>query len=61
MIYTDIYVNENFGNHKIKVRIVSREPLTDYQKEYLSTLKRDEVITYGKIRKWTVLDIQEWE
>lgn len=61
MIFTDIEAYENFGNQRIKMRIISREKLSDNQKEYLSTLKRDEVIKYGKVKGWTVLDIQEWK
>ena len=61
MVFTVIEANANIGTEKIKMKIISRETLSDYQKDFLQTLKRDEVIKYGKAMGWTVLDISEWE
>ncbi len=59
MVYTDIEVKANFGYEKIKMRVISREKLSDLQKEYLSSLRRDEAIKYGNLKGWKVLDINE--
>ena len=59
MEFTIVEVNPNFGYGKHKMKIISREPLSDYQKRYLASLKRDEVIKYGKLYGWTVLDMED--
>ena len=59
MGYTVIEVKENFGNKRIKVKIISREHLSDSQKQYFSSLKRDEAIKYGNAKGWKVLDVEE--
>lgn len=61
MTQTIVEVKSNFGNDIVKMKIFSQNTLTDFDMEYISTLKRDELIKYGNIKKWTVIDITEWE
>lgn len=60
MTQTIVEVKSNFGNDKVTMKIFSQNTLTDSEIDYISTLKRDELIKYGKIKKWTVIDISEW-
>ena len=53
-------IKENFGDGKIKMKVISREPLSDYQKEYMKALRRDKAIEYGNLMGWIVLDIEDW-
>lgn len=55
-----VEVNENHGSGKLKVKVFSHNPLSDFQKKYLSTLTRDEAIKYGKPQGWNVVDMSEW-
>ena len=57
---TIIEVRENFGDKKTKLKVFSRGPLSEIQKEYLSSLRRDDAIKYGNTQGWTVLDMSEW-
>ena len=59
MEYTIIEVKENFGDGRIKVKVISRTPLSDSQRKHLASLKRDEAIKYGNAMEWKVLDIDE--
>ena len=60
MKHTILEVKENFGDKKIKIKVISRESLSDYQKKYFTTLRRDEAIKYGNTMGWIVLDIEDW-
>ena len=60
MTQTIVEIKSNFGNDKVKMKIFSQTDLSDFEKEYISTLKRDELIKYGDIKKWKVIDITEW-
>ncbi len=60
MTQTIVEVKSNFGNDKVTMKIFSQNTLTDSERDYISTLKRDELIKYGNIKKWTVIDISEW-
>lgn len=61
MVSTIIEVKANFGDEKVKIKIFSQENLSEYQKKYFSTLKRDEAIKYGTAMGWKVIDIQDWD
>ncbi len=61
MTQTIVEVKSNFGNDKVKMKIFSRNALTNIEIDYISSLKRDELIKYGNIKKWTVIDITDWE
>ena len=54
-----IEVKANFGDGKVKMKVISRELLSEFQKKHLSSLKRDEAIKYGNINGWKVLDIED--
>ena len=61
MVSTIIEVRANFGNERVKMKIFSQENLSEYQRKYFSTLKRDEAIKYGTAMGWKVIDIEEWD
>lgn len=61
MVSTIIEVRANFGNERVKMKIFSQENLSEYQRKYFSTLKRDEAIKYGTVMGWEVIDIEEWD
>ena len=55
-----VEIKSNFGNDKVKMKIFSQKALSKIDIDYIHTLRRDELIKYGKVRGWTVLDITEW-
>lgn len=60
MVTTIVYVKANHGDGKVKMQVFSRVPLTNAQKEYLTSLTRDEAIKYGPLHGWKVIDASEW-
>ena len=59
MVSTIVYVKANYGNEKVKMQVFSHVPLTDEQKNYLSSLTRDEAMKYGPLHGWKVIDISD--
>ena len=55
-----IEVKENHGDGRIKVKVFSHEVLTEEQVNFLSTMTRDEVLKYGTLQGWKVIDISDW-
>ncbi|MBE6789721.1 MAG: hypothetical protein E7535_00855 [Ruminococcaceae bacterium] len=60
MTQTIVEIKSNFGNDKVKMKIFSQNALSKIDIDYIHTLRRDELIKYGRVRGWTVLDITEW-
>ena len=60
MTQTIVEIKSNFGNDKVKMKIFSQNALSKIDMEYIHTLRRDELINYGRVMGWTVLDITEW-
>lgn len=61
MTQTIVEIKSNFGNDKVKMKIYSQKPLSEFEKKYVNSLRRDELFQYGKIKNWNVVDISEWE
>ena len=59
MVFTDIEVKANFGTGSIKMRVISRTPLSDADRRYITSLRRDEAIKYGNVRGWKVIDMED--
>ena len=55
-----IEAKENHGCGKIKMKVFSHEALTEMQREYLSSLTRDEAMKYGSVHGWKVIDASDW-
>lgn len=59
MEFYDTYVKENFGCGKIKVRIISQDPIPVQIRTIISEMPLDQVRAYGKARKWNVIAIND--
>ena len=59
MEFTDVYVKENFGCRKTKVRIIIQDPIPVQIRTIISEMPLDQVRAYGKARKWNVITIND--
>lgn len=55
MEFIVVEVKENVGSGKLKVKIISRDKVTDPTISLVKNMTLDEVRKYGKIMGWTVL------
>lgn len=55
MEFIVVEVKENVGSGKLKVKIISRDKVTDPTISLVKDMTLDEVRKYGKIMGWTVL------
>lgn len=60
MEHTIVEVKSNTGNETVKMKIYSQKSLTEAERKYVYSLKRDELFKYGKLKGWNVVDISEW-
>ena len=59
MVYTELTVKENFGNKKMRIRIISRETISDSLKQIIQNMTFNEVLSYGNMKGWKVLSLEE--
>ncbi len=60
MVSTIIEVKANTGSENVKMKIFSKAPLSETEKTYFASLKRDDAFKYGRSKGWKVVDIEEW-